>query len=87
MENRVKALEKVLYGNGREGLCDRVVRIETKLSEMEEHSKSIAHNAERMTAKMIEFETTQKHRSKTTNIVLIAIGLMISGIGLIDKLL
>ena len=87
MENRVKSLEKVLYGNGREGLCDRVVRIETKLSEMEEHSKSIAHNAERMTAKMIEFETTQKHRSKTTNIVLIAIGLMISGIGLLDKLL
>jgi HSP90 family molecular chaperone len=87
MERRLENLEHAVWGNGQKGLKEKVIKLETKLKDMEEHAKEIAIISQESKDHIIAQNAVQKMRARTTNVLLIVFGLIISGISIYDKLL
>lgn len=87
MEDRCKEHHKLLYGNGRPGILDRVSKLEQTVEHMNEHLESLSDSYSALAKSQIEYDTTQKLKANAIKTVGIVMGLAIPLTALIITLL
>lgn len=86
MEDRCKEHHKILFGNGRPGVLDRVLKLEQTVKHMNEHLESLSDSYSALAKSQIEYDVTQKMKVRALTRVGIIMGIAIPLTALIISL-
>ena len=64
-EQRIKALERVVFGNGQPGIAEKVILHGEKIEKMEGHLEGLAKSFASLAKSQIEFDVTEKMKVKS----------------------